>query len=221
MIEELKQDMDAKSLLKHPFYQMWNDGTLPREALVEYAKQYYHFTEHFPRFVAGIYSNCTDVEQRKVLLQNLIEEEIGDYNDVNPHAEQWMKFAEVMGAPRESVLNCTLLPETKEFLATFEELTKKDFHSGVAAVLSYEWQVSPIAKTKKEGLCNHFGLTSGMEFFDTHMIADIRHSQVWRNILSQGAINEAEVREAFNKGLQAQWKFLDGLMPLCKNGSRC
>ena len=57
MIDELEQDMDAKSLLKHPFYQMWSEGTLPKEALIEYAKQYYHFTEHFRRFVAHHWRN--------------------------------------------------------------------------------------------------------------------------------------------------------------------
>lgn len=219
-ISTLKEDMETKSLLKHPFYQMWNKGTLSKEALVEYAKQYYHFTEHFPRFVARVYSNCKDVEVRKVMIHNLIEEELGDFNNVRPHAEQWLGFCKALGIEREDAINAPLTKETEALLEAFDEVSSEEFTSGVAGLMSYEMQVSEIAKTKREGLVAHFGFSkgSGVEFFDTHEVADIHHTKVWTDIIennSEGNAEQFRIRSNFNKMLDAQWKFLDGIMHTC------
>ena len=209
----LHQDMEQQSLLKHPFYQLWNEGKLSKEALVAYAKQYYHFTEHFPRFVAGVYRNCKDPVVRQVILHNLIEEELGDMNDVHPHADQWLGFCEALGIPQTEVRTSEQLASTKEFLETFEHLTRDDFLGGVGAVLAYELQVPAIAKTKKEGLVKHFGMNQGLKFFDTHMEADIKHAQVWKDILAEAAPEEQQrIRASFQRALAAQWKLLDGIM---------
>ena len=42
-----------KSLLKHPFYQAWNAGGLPLDALRQYAAQYYRFELAFPTFLSA------------------------------------------------------------------------------------------------------------------------------------------------------------------------
>ena len=74
-IEEVNSTINKKSLLDHPFYQKWNEGKLTQEELKEYAKQYYHFVKHFPRFVSCVHSNCDDVKTRQILLENLADEE--------------------------------------------------------------------------------------------------------------------------------------------------
>ena len=59
IIEILDGIIAARSLLTHPFYQAWNAGTLPLDALCEYAKQYFSVTavrvrQHAPgRLVIG------------------------------------------------------------------------------------------------------------------------------------------------------------------------
>ncbi len=212
--------MEAKSLLKHPFYQAWNNGKLPRNALVEYAKQYYHFTEHFPRFVAAVFANCTDVKTRRIMIHNLIEEELGDFNKERPHAEQWIGFCEALGLSREEVTKSDQWEKTEAMLKTFEEISKNDFLKGVACLMAYEAQVSDIAITKKKGLLEWYNFSEGpgVEFFDTHAVADIEHSKVWKNILAEAGMSEEkqqEVQKAFNESLDAQWAFLDGITDKC------
>ncbi len=41
-LDTIDNDIAAKHLLKHPFYLAWTRGELSREALADYARQYYH-----------------------------------------------------------------------------------------------------------------------------------------------------------------------------------
>lgn len=86
-------DLSKYHLLKHPFYQAWNQGTLEVSALQRYAKQYFKNVEAFPRYVSGMHSQCLLLNNRRVLLENLIDEEKGDEN----HPELWLRFAESFG----------------------------------------------------------------------------------------------------------------------------
>ncbi|RIK49487.1 MAG: dehydrogenase, partial [Ignavibacteriae bacterium] len=69
--ELLNNTIAEKSLLQHPFYRKWSEGKLTVTELREYAKQYYYFVKHFPRFVSCVHSNCEDIEVRRMLMQNL------------------------------------------------------------------------------------------------------------------------------------------------------
>ena len=40
--------LEELHLLKHPFYQSWNEGTLTLDTLKIYAKEYYHHVAAFP-----------------------------------------------------------------------------------------------------------------------------------------------------------------------------
>ncbi|PYI63155.1 MAG: pyrroloquinoline quinone biosynthesis protein PqqC, partial [Verrucomicrobia bacterium] len=41
-LDEIDNNIEAKHLLKHPFYLAWTRGELSNEALADYARQYYH-----------------------------------------------------------------------------------------------------------------------------------------------------------------------------------
>ena len=43
LLNRLDAMINERHLLTHPFYTRWNEGTLPMEALQEYARQYYAF----------------------------------------------------------------------------------------------------------------------------------------------------------------------------------
>ncbi len=64
-----------RAMLTHPFYQAWEEGKLTREALGLYAAQYFHHVEAFPRAVSAVHANCPDAKGRRLLAENLAEEE--------------------------------------------------------------------------------------------------------------------------------------------------
>src|SRR5690349_19490364 len=81
-----------RAMLKHPFYQAWTEGRLPLDTLRDYARQYFHHVEAFPRAVSAVHSACPDREGRRMLAENLAEEE-GIEAGKQDHASLWLKFA--------------------------------------------------------------------------------------------------------------------------------
>ena len=73
--KNLSEKLDEFHLLKHPFYIAWNKGELSREIIKDYAEQYYNHVKAFPRYISATHSLCEDISKRKVLLENLREEE--------------------------------------------------------------------------------------------------------------------------------------------------
>ena len=74
--KELNKKLDRYHLLTHPFYKVfWNEGKLTREIIKDYAEQYYQHVKAFPRYISATHSICDDIEKRKILLENLQDEE--------------------------------------------------------------------------------------------------------------------------------------------------
>ena len=87
--QELNKKLDQYHLLNHPFYKSWNEGKLTREIIKDYAEQYYQHVKAFPRYISATHSICEDIENRKILLDNLSDEE--DFN--KDHPMLWKQFA--------------------------------------------------------------------------------------------------------------------------------
>lgn len=118
IIARLNEIISEHHLLKHMFYQAWSKGELSREILQRYAAQYYNQVQSFPRFISRVHTNCPDIEARKVLLENLVDEEMHGTD----HPALWMQFANGMGASKEYVRNDMSLPETTKMVDTFYDL---------------------------------------------------------------------------------------------------
>jgi pyrroloquinoline-quinone synthase len=88
-----------RHLLKHPFYLAWTKGEVAESTLRNYAGQYYQFESNFPRYVAATYSRLEDPASRRVLLENLIDEE----GRSPPHPELWVDFGRGLGMTAKSV----------------------------------------------------------------------------------------------------------------------
>lgn len=201
------------AMLDHPFYQAWNEGRLSKEALREYAKQYYAHVRMFPIYLSATHSRCDDIAVRKLLLENLMEEEHGDEN----HPELWLRFSDGLGVERDAVRDADLLPKTQASVDAIASLTKSDdYLQGVAALYAYESQIPDVARTKREGLKAYYDLGDprAVSFFTVHEEADLVHRAQERQILSEKAHDEESRRSvlrAAEASAQALWMFLDGV----------
>ena len=127
--------IEARSLLKHPFYQAWTKGTLPLSSLAEYAAQYYHFEKEYPRFLSGVHHRCDDARVRQVLLDNLWDEEHGEEN----HVELWLRFCDALGLDRDEVTSREPAEASDELVRTFTRLTtEQPTAAGAAALYAFE-----------------------------------------------------------------------------------
>src|SRR3954469_6305396 len=133
--------IDERHLLKHPFYTKWAEGTLPLDALQEYARQYYAFESAMPRYLSALHTRTADKAVRQQLLDNLWDEEHGKDN----HAELWLRFAEGIGVSRDDVKSATPNDATQALLATYRDITTTgSVADGVAALYAYERQVPQV-----------------------------------------------------------------------------
>ncbi len=174
----------ARAMLAHPFYQAWEEGALTPGALKAYAKQYFHHVEAFPRAVSAVHANCPDSRGRRLLAENLAEEEgIGAGKD--DHASLWLDFAAGLGAGEAEVRAAALNPETAAMIDAFRALSRRSYASGLGALYAYESQLPAIAKTKIKGLIERYELADAktLRFFAVHESADIEHAEVCRELL--------------------------------------
>ncbi len=212
-MEALEAKIAQRSVLQHPFYQAWNAGTLTREALQDYATQYYHHVVAFPAYLSAAHSHASDLKARRILLENLMDEEAGSPN----HPELWLDFAEGVGVSREDVQNAKLQPETVAAIAAFRTACQSEtFTDGVSALYSYESQIPEVAKTKIEGLVSRYAVTdpATLRYFAVHIEADEVHRAQERALLETHVATEAQAESALasaESALNGIWNLLSGV----------
>ncbi len=202
-----------RAMLKHPFYQAWTEGRLPLDTLRSYARQYFHHVEAFPRAVSAVHSACDHRDGRRVLAENLAEEE-GLEAGNQDHATLWLMFASGLGESEAAVRTQQLNPETEALIATFRRLSRQSYAAGLGALYAYESQFPGVASAKIEGLIDRYGIgdEETLRFFRVHESADIEHSSVCRALLDRLAEDQREEAIAAGEELAgALWNFLSGV----------
>jgi pyrroloquinoline-quinone synthase len=202
-----------RAMLSHPFYQAWTEGRLSLDELRAYARQYFHHVEAFPQAVSAVHSACPDRDGRRMLAENLAEEE-GIEAGKQDHATLWMMFACGLGESEEAVRLQSLNAETQGLIDTFRKLSRQSYAAGLGALYAYESQFPGVASAKIEGLIDRYGIADEetLRFFRVHERADVEHSAVCRQLLDR--LPEGEKAEAIAAGEElagALWNFLSGV----------
>ena len=208
--KELNNKLDQYHLLNHPFYKSWNEGKLTREIIKDYAEQYYQHVKAFPRYISATHSICEDIEKRKILLENLQDEE----NPNADHPKLWKNFALAMGADPDKIENVKREWFTNDMIENFFYQARKSYAEGLASLYTYERQIPEIAETKIRGLKKFYGVTSkeGLEFFEAHKAADVIHRKECEKLLD--ALTEEEKDKAEKASVLTArylWNFLSGM----------
>ena len=207
---ELNKKLDQYHLLNHPFYKSWNDGKLNREIIKDYAEQYYQHVKAFPRYISATHSLCDDISKRKILLENLQDEE----KENADHPTLWKNFAAAMGADKSKIETVTKEKFTADMIDNFFKNGRASYAEGLASLYTYERQIPEIAETKIKGLKNHYGVSSkeGLEFFEVHKAAD-KHHRVACEKLLDGLSKDEQVKAEKSALSTAKflWNFLTGM----------
>ena len=220
--QKIDSIIDAKHLLKHPFYVAWTEGKLSKEQLRGYAEQYFHNVLAEPTYLSAVHfntphfhseANSGDISVRQEVLKNLISEEHGEKN----HPALWKNFALALGSSDKDLARAEALPDTARLVSTFRDIClNQPFYAGLAAMHAFESQVPSIAAVKIDGLVKFYGMDDpdSYEFFSVHQEADVYHSQAEWALIERFADTEekqAEVVAATIRACDALWGFLDGV----------
>lgn len=141
----LKASISRWNLLESSFYQAWNDGTLPLEALRDYSSEYGAFISLIPRGWRG----HGDAETARV------EEQ---------HLELWKQFASALGRKIDE----PRVDEVRELRDTAERLFA-DPATSLGALYAFEAQQPATSVSKLEGLRAHYPLRDPAHtYFEVH-----------------------------------------------------
>jgi pyrroloquinoline-quinone synthase len=211
-LDEIDSNITQKHLLKHPFYIAWARGELSKEALADYARQYYHHVAAFPTYLSAVHSNCDNQATRKQLLNNLIDEEAGSPN----HPDLWRKFAHGLDVKDVDLTNTEKEPETKNLIDAFRSVCSEGSTTeGLAALYAYESQIPAICESKIEGLKKYYGFENpeNYKYFTVHIEADREHSAAEREMLNRYIDNRnfESAKISVNRVLDALWEMLSGV----------
>ena len=153
---------------------------------------------------------CEDIEKRKILLENLNDEENRDAD----HPKLWKNFALAMDADAEEIEKIKPDQFTQDMIDNFFKNGRSSYAEGLASLYTYERQIPEIAETKIQGLKKFYGVNSkeGLEFFEAHKKADVYHREECEKLLD--GLSEEEQGKAEVAALSTAkylWNFLSGI----------
>ncbi|MXZ89421.1 MAG: CADD family putative folate metabolism protein [Dehalococcoidia bacterium] len=204
----MREAIAERSLLEHPFYRAWSEGTLELERLQDYARQYFHFERAFPRFLSAIHARTESPAIRQLLLSNLWDEEYGERN----HPALWLEFAAALGVSAEEVEGAEPHPGTSALIEHYAEVAQNaPVAEALATLFAYESQVPAIAWEKIKGLTEHYDLLpEQFEFFSVHLVSDVAHSGAEISAIEEICEDEEAVVAAAERASERLLGFLDG-----------
>ena len=193
--------LEERSLLKHPFYQMWSDGKLTKESLAGYSKEYFQLVKAVPAFMTPIIEKAPDA---------VVGELVENQQEESDHITPWIAFAGELGISEDELISYSGTTKTQKAVSDLNQLMVT-FDGGASAMYAFEKEIPKISQTKLDGLAEFYGMTSNeaTEYFKLHTEADIRHAASWRNILEKSSIDYDKLVEIADKSISAQNLLLD------------
>jgi pyrroloquinoline-quinone synthase len=185
LIKRIDEMIEERSLLKHPFYEMWSDGKLTVESLAGYSKEYFQLVKAVPSFMTPIIAKAPE---------SVIAELIDNQQEEADHIRPWIKFAGELGISEEELTNYEGLEKTKKAVSDLSELMNT-YEGGSSAMYAFEKEIPKISQTKLDGMAKFYGMSSddATEYFKLHTEADIRHAAAWRNILETTSTHTSDL----------------------------
>jgi len=201
IIQKIDEMIEERSLLKHPFYQMWSDGKLTQESLAGYSKEYFQLVKAVPSFMTPIIEKSSG---------SVVSELVDNQQEESDHIKPWISFAGELGISEEELTSYAGTAKTQKAVSDLNQLMDT-FDGGACAMYAFEKEIPKISQTKLDGLAEFYGMTSNeaTEYFKLHTEADIRHAASWRNILEKSSADTSNLIEIADKSISAQNLLLD------------
>jgi pyrroloquinoline-quinone synthase len=193
--------IEERSLLKHPFYQMWSDGKLNLDSLAGYSKEYFQLVKAVPSFMTPIIEKAPN---------HVINELINNQQEESDHIKSWIKFSGELRVSENELINYKGLEKTRKSVMDLSELMST-YEGGACAMYAFEKEIPKISQTKLDGLAEFYGISTeeATEYFKLHTEADIRHAASWKNILEKASSDSDNLIQIADKSISAQNLLLD------------
>ena len=192
---ELNERRSRWALQNHPFYQAWESGTLPVDALRTYARQYGAFIRLLPHGWQTLNDAETAEEERQ-------------------HAALWQDFAKGLNTE----INQAELPAVAALVENSAKLFARP-ETALGALYAFEVQQPDTAKTKLDGLRKHYQLPRSVEhYFEAHTNNQHEAAKLLLRISELAPEQQAAALSACEQMSEALWNALTDIYDThCKN----
>lgn len=200
LFDRLADVQSRWNVLDHPFYTRWSAGELSRDELSWYAGEYRHAVAALAR-AAEAAARAAEPAVRAQIEPHAAEEA--------EHIDLWDDFARAV----EADLAQEPAEETAECAAAWT--AAGDALEGLVVLYAIESAQPAIARTKLEGLVEHYGFEAGpaTDYFSLHAELDHEHAAHSRALIEErldGADEDRLVAVA-EAALRGNWTLLDGV----------
>lgn len=145
--DEIRAAVESRHCRHHPYYQLWRQGRLPREAIAGWVQQHYHFTKDVV-WLQGTYLADVPYPDVREKFQQAIAEET---DPKDPHIAILLRFGQAMGRDPEAVKRSKPLPTTQALLDWVWILTRQRSIVEAIAGLNIGLESQPPQPVRRSG----------------------------------------------------------------------
>jgi pyrroloquinoline-quinone synthase len=173
-------ERNGRTLKSHPTIEKIERGELTQAQLRHWATQLFIGNKgHNANILGLIYAKCDDFPARKAIVENLIEEELGQISGANrSHPELYLEFGEALGIPRAELLHAKMSPDATAMVHWMYWLAEsKPWYVTLAGISLGSELFNPDAYVRViDGLKRHYRLSDdALMFFSVHVKVDKDH----------------------------------------------
>src|SRR5689334_24208295 len=213
LIEDLQHTLQQRHPRPHPVRQLLLTGRLTKEQLQGWARNQFHEFRNIHRFFGIRYQKCPVPELRRMLLENMVEEEGEDlFGGKYPsHRDLWVQFAEGLEIARDDMLNYEPLPGIRAALEMYVSLVQQSHWAvAIGTGLVFEGGGPKRMKEERDALERHYSWIPkrALDFFRVHEYHDEGHGEFCFDVVRKHCMEDHlqdEMREAVRSRADIMW----------------
>ena len=225
-LEALLTVMEQK---KHWAWPSFTSGKVEKSLLHIHLEQEYEvYVRDFPIMVGRAYVQCPIAVVRQDLAENLYEEETGGLVAKRPHPELFLEYPRGLGMDLSRFKNVTLLPKSKSYRDTLDELTQHQGWDVATAIVTLFIEGTPYDRSvldpdaparpepplEEHPLVKHYGLSlEHLALTKAHREVEGEHRDAgWRMVIDHVPAHRREhVVQCMERALSGWLQYRDGI----------
>jgi pyrroloquinoline quinone (PQQ) biosynthesis protein C len=229
-LEALLSVMERK---RHWAWPLFTSGQVPRDRLhIHFEQEYETYVRDFPRMVGWAYVQCPVAEVRRMLAENLYEEETGGLVAKRPHPELFLEYPRGLGMDLARFEHVELLPAARVYRDTLDDYLARHGWEVACAVATlfvegteYErGEVDagapkrPVLPLEQHPLVVHYGLPlASLALTKAHRAVEGEHrASSWDALLNHGhSDRRVAVVDSMQRTLNAWSGYRDAVAAAC------
>ncbi len=233
--ERLLRIMDHKH---HWAWSYFSSHALTKDQLkIHFQQEYAVYVRDFPVFLARIHGQNPPADVRRMLAENIYEEDTGGLSVGRSHPDLFLTMMEGLGYAPEDFQNITLFPASRLYRQWLDRVSaNKDWVVGAAALTIFvegsindrQEILTPSSPrkpaevedvVKKHPLVQHYGLSPDcMDLVRAHQMVEAGHRHDAYHMIVNHAMGPGQQRQVvacLTKSLRLWLRYRDGIARAC------